>query len=68
MSKALGKCPLEGSWASETYQAKARTAHVLQGGSGGTHMLAVSRPPVLTWERHPTGHEDQLSAMALVRE
>lgn len=23
-------------------------------------MLAVSRPPVLTWERRPIGHEDQL--------
>lgn len=39
---------------------KSENGSCASGRQWGTHMLAVSRHPVLTWERRPIGHEDQL--------
>lgn len=59
MTKALGKCPLEGKWVSETCQLNMLT-YLSGEAAGGTHIYHEQGPTILTRERRSIGHEGQL--------
>lgn len=58
MSKALGKGSLEGSWEHTSYKLESHMC--FREGAVGMHVGCEQGLPVLTWERRPVGHEDQL--------